>query len=158
MHKNNIFEIWETNKLTTKSINRIEHYTEIKDPETIARILRYDQSPDWVPVLGGQRGNLGKIPLSHLGEYLITTNPHIIYLKNTYIYNKIGQTLLHWAVFYGAVESVALLVAAGADIHKKDLKGKTPLDLAIQQKACKEIIELVSEKKKIVTKHTQIPE
>jgi hypothetical protein len=38
-----------------------------------------------------------------------------------------GQSALHWAVRDAEVESVRLLIEAGADVNAKDKKGRTPL-------------------------------
>lgn len=43
---------------------------------------------------------------------------------------KDGQTLLHLAVAKGDTETVKLLAAKGADIHCRDARGLSPLDLA----------------------------
>jgi hypothetical protein len=38
-----------------------------------------------------------------------------------------GQSALHWAVRDAEVESVRLLIEAGADVNTKDNEGRTPL-------------------------------
>ena len=44
-----------------------------------------------------------------------------------------GDTALHHAVLYGAVDCVKLLIAAGADIEAREISDSTPLDLALLQ-------------------------
>ncbi len=44
--------------------------------------------------------------------------------------SKRGRTALHYAAVRGHKESILALVRAGCDINVKDMKGKTPVDLA----------------------------
>lgn len=48
------------------------------------------------------------------------------------VIDKVGLTPLHFAVVYGAPESILLLAAAGADIFQKDEEGSSAFDIAIQ--------------------------
>ena len=44
--------------------------------------------------------------------------------------NSIGASPLHWACKFGQRQSIAALVAAGADCHVKDADGRTPADVS----------------------------
>jgi hypothetical protein len=46
----------------------------------------------------------------------------------------IGSTPLHWAVIKGNLDIVKLLVERGADLNARDRYGKTPLDIAKEEK------------------------
>jgi ankyrin repeat protein len=59
-----------------------------------------------------------------------------------------GLTLLHWAAWYKQVETIKILLQYGANVEAKDFKGKTPLDLAKQQKAEKGVVDLLSSRNK----------
>lgn len=57
-----------------------------------------------------------------------------------------GLTLLHWAAWYKQTETVKALIQFGAKVEVKDVKGKTPLDLATQRGADKDLVALLSSK------------
>ena len=54
---------------------------------------------------------------------------------NTETVDISGRTTLHWAVNYGNVEAVELLLASGANLDRRTLTGRTPLDLAVASKS-----------------------
>lgn len=76
------------------------------------------------------------------------------------IKSNMRMTMLHWAVWYRAEASVRVLVNAGASVEAKDICGKTPLDLALEQKVPREIADLLSQPRtrRPVTLHTVIPD
>ncbi|KAH9254814.1 hypothetical protein BASA81_007064 [Batrachochytrium salamandrivorans] len=53
-------------------------------------------------------------------------------------------TLLHWAAWYGQQSTILVLLEYGAKTTAKDVKGKTPLDLANQRGHGAEITALLS--------------
>ena len=46
--------------------------------------------------------------------------------------DRIGSTPLHWASFAGAEVTLVYLLALGADPNLQDVKGLTPLHLAVK--------------------------
>ena len=44
-----------------------------------------------------------------------------------------GRAPLHFAVHFGDEDCVALLLAHGADVHKADDAGRTPMRVAVQR-------------------------
>ena len=52
--------------------------------------------------------------------------------------NDLRQTPLHSAIEYGYKKIAELLIAKGADINSRDIKGSTPLDYAVDRKEMSE--------------------
>ena len=61
-------------------------------------------------------------------------------------------------MWFKARESVEILINAGADLNTRDAYGKTPLDLAVEQKAGPDIVNLLQPKRQPVTIATPIPD
>jgi ankyrin repeat protein len=57
--------------------------------------------------------------------------------------NVNGRTPLHWAVWWGNIQAVQLLLEHGADVNASDKSGKTPSQL-ISASSEQEIVELLS--------------
>uniref|UniRef100_A0A1I7SMP1 ANK_REP_REGION domain-containing protein n=2 Tax=Bursaphelenchus xylophilus TaxID=6326 RepID=A0A1I7SMP1_BURXY len=63
--------------------------------------------------------------MSHTVQVLVET-----YKANVNHKNYIDQTPLHCAVFSGSLPCVKTLLDLNADIHARNIKQKTPVDLA----------------------------
>ena len=60
---------------------------------------------------------------------LLQQEPHLSRVENYY-----SETPMHWAAYYGTVETVELIMVAGGEINRRDSQGYTPLHKAISAK------------------------
>ena len=63
-------------------------------------------------------------------ERLLATSPDAISVRD-----QAGSTLLHHAAGYGSLETMTLLLDAGAEVNAKNRRGSTPLHWAIHDEA-----------------------
>ena len=71
------------------------------------------------------------------------------------VIDEFGNTPLHYALHYGHVDVVKLLLESGANLHCHNHKGKTPLDLLETALAKKRIDEVTySACKAVLAEHT----
>lgn len=71
--------------------------------------------------------------------------------------SNMGMTMLHWAVWFNARDSVEALVRAGANVDARDALGKTPMDLAVERKLGPEVTALLAKQRRPVGADTDIP-
>jgi len=80
----------------------------------------------------GRTGDAAKI------TELVASNPQLVNART-----RTGETPLHLAVLSGETEAVAALLKAGADPNAPDEGGRTPVSIAQNENASKEILELL---------------
>lgn len=68
---------------------------------------------------------------------------------NPNVFDALGRTPLHMAVFYNHPKTTALLIARGADVNAKDRIGMTPLHAAVLVGSTQEVDLLLANKAEI---------